>query len=110
MAFVYKILGQSSPDIGTLTEIYRVPENNSTILSTITVANRDTDNIFYSLYVQKSGAEVGDSNQYISFNTTVVGSDTASLTLGITLGANDAIGANVTGNVSINAFGTEITP
>lgn len=107
MPFVYKILGQENPAANTLTTIYQVPADNSAIISTVTIANLYQTNVTYKLAVQKNGQNI-ESNHYIAFETILLGYDTAVLTLGLTLGANDILSANVSdGNTAINVFGTE---
>jgi len=103
-----KILGQSNPLANTLTTVYTVPSLNTSIISSITVCNVGTDNSRFSLAIVPSSLQA-NTNSYIAFNTTVLGYDMVHLTLGITLGANDRLQANVqTSNISINAFGTEV--
>lgn len=107
MPFVYKILGQENPAANTLTTIYQVPADNSAIISTVTIANFGPENATYRIAAQKNGQNI-ESNHYIAFDTVIGSYDTAILTLGLTLGANDIFSANISdGNIAINVFGTE---
>lgn len=115
MTIAYKILGQSLPNTNTWTTVYTVPSGNAAIISTISICNTsNSTNARYGLAVTKSGISAPtsrSSNTIIVSEATVVSNDTAFLTLGITLGANDSLRANVTAgnaNVSFNAFGSEI--
>lgn len=113
MTTVYKILGQSLPAPNTWTTVYTVPNGNSAIISSIAICNISNSlNARYGLCVTKSGTGApasNVSNTIIVSEATVLSSDTAFLTLGLTLGANDSVRANVmSGNVAINLFGTEI--
>lgn len=103
-----KILGQSNPSGNTLTTVYTVPSLNSAIVSSIVVCNTGTNNATFSLAIVPSGLQA-NTNSYIAFNTTVPSYDTIHLTMGISMGANDRLQANVlTSNISVNLFGTEV--
>lgn len=115
MTIAYKILGQSVPATNTWTTIYTVPTGNSAVLSTVSVCNTSNAiNGRYQLAVTKSGISAPtdlNSNTFIVCNSAVANNDTLFLTLGLTLGANDSVRANVTtGNASLvfNLFGSEI--
>lgn len=115
MTIAYKVLGQSNPGANTWTTVYTVPSGNTAIVSTIAICNTSNAvNARYGLSVTKSGTSAPtstSSNTIIVSEATVVSNDTAFLTLGITMGANDSLRANVTAggaNISINAFGSEI--
>jgi hypothetical protein len=109
MAITYKVLGQINPAAATLTNVYVVPAVTQTVISTVSVCNQTNVAASFSLAVQPGGATIAPKH-YINYNTPLGASDTITLTLGITLGATDVLSANVsTANISINAFGSEIT-
>jgi hypothetical protein len=109
MAIAYRVLGQSNPAASTLTTLYTVPASTSTIISTITICNQSSTATTYSISVQPRGGAVS-ANSYITYNTPIAGSDTVTLTLGMTLGNTDVLSATVgTTSVSINVFGSEIS-
>lgn len=116
MTTAYKILGQSLPTPNSWVTIYTVPASNSAVISTLSVCNTSNSiNARYSLIAVKSGHNpptTDATNSFIISGVTVNSNDTAFLTLGITLGANDSLSANVTsssnGNVAFNVFGSEI--
>lgn len=108
MPTVYKILGQSNPNANTLTEIYDVPESNSSVISTVSFCNSNlTSNAFVTMYAVKSG-EQPSANNMITNRAILPMTDTLIFTIGMTLASNDRIIANVTtGNISASVFGTE---
>ena len=109
MAITYKILGQISPTAVTLANVYVVPANTQTVISTVSICNQTNVAASFKLAVQPTGNVIA-TKHYINYDTPLAGSDTITLTLGITLGAGDVLSANVsTSTISINAFGSEIT-
>jgi hypothetical protein len=108
MTTVYKVLGQINPPANTQTTIYTTPTGNSTVISTVTICNQDSNPATFSLAVQGSGAAL-QSKHYVNFNTVVPSNTTTKLTLGITMGAADILSANAnTSTMSFSVFGSEI--
>lgn len=111
MTTAYKVLAQSLPSTNSITVVYTVPTGNSAVLSTVSVCNTSNiNNARYRLTVQKSGTTF-ESNTFIVYDAAVATNDTAFLTLGLTLGANDSLRANITSgnaNVVISIFGSEV--
>lgn len=108
MTIAYKVLGQANPTANTLTTLYTVPASNSTIISTITVANLDANSASFSLAVRPAGASILNKH-YINYNATVAGNDTITATLGITMSATDVLSVNASSSlVAFSAFGSEI--
>ena len=109
MASTYKVLAQSAPSATTNTDIYTVGSGKSAVVSTITVCNRSASGVTYRIAIRVAGATIANED-YIAYDATVPGSDTISLTLGITLAATDVITVYAsTANLSFNIFGTEIS-
>jgi hypothetical protein len=109
MATVYKVLGQSAPSATTDTNLYTVPSATSAVVSTIVVANRVGTSATYRIAIRPAGATIANQH-YIAYDVAVGGSDSTTLTLGITLAATDVITVYAsTVNLSFSVFGSEIT-
>jgi hypothetical protein len=109
MATVYKVLGQSAPSATTDTNLYTVPSATSAVVSTIVVANRVGTSATYRIAIRPAGATIANQH-YIAYDVVVGGSDSTTLTLGITLAATDVITVYAsTVNLSFSVFGSEIT-
>ena len=109
MPTTYKVLGQSAPSAATATSLYTVPAATSTIVSTITVANRGATAGTYRVYVRIAGAAAANA-QYLVYDASLSANSTDTITLGITLAATDVISVYASNaNFSFNAFGTELS-
>lgn len=109
MATAYKVLGQSAPSATTSTDLYTVPSSTSTVVSTITVCNRDTAAGTFRISVAPAGAALANG-QYLAYDASINGTETTTLTLGITLATTDKIRVYAsTANFSFSAFGSEIS-
>jgi hypothetical protein len=108
----YKTLGQlaAASAVAATESIYTVGTATGTqaVVSTITVCNRGTASTTYRLAVRPNGTAVA-TNHYIAYDATIPANDTIALTLGITMDANDILGAYAgNANLTFNAFGCEI--
>jgi glucose-6-phosphate dehydrogenase assembly protein OpcA len=104
----YKVLGQSAPAATTNTTLYTVPAATSAVISTVVVANRAATSATYRIAIRPNGATLANEH-YIAYDVAVNGSDSTTLTLGITLAAADVITIYAsTANTSFNVFGSEI--
>lgn len=110
MAETYKVLGQAAPAATTSTDIYTVPAATSTVVSSITIANRSgTVPMDIRVAVSPAGATLANEH-YLYYDVAIQPHDTLSLTLGLTLAATDVVRVySSTANMSANVFGTEIT-
>ena len=109
MPATYKVLGQSAPSATTNTSLYIVPSSTSTIISTLTVCNRDTSAGTFRIAVRPGGASLANSH-YIVYDSSIAANDTVTFTLGITLATTDVITVYASSaNISFNAFGSELT-
>ena len=107
MAYLYKVLAQSAPSATTNTDIYTVGSGKQAIVSTITIANRDSSAATYRIAIRPSGATIANQH-YIAYNVLLSANDTTALTLGITLGATDVVTVYAaTATLSFNAYGAE---
>ena len=108
MASTYKVLAQSAPSATTNTDVYTVGSGKSAVVSTITVANRDTSSATFRIAIRPAGATIANQH-YIAYGVSIPANDTISLTLGVTLGATDVVTVYASSaNLSINLFGAEI--
>jgi hypothetical protein len=109
MAVTYKVLGQSAPSATTNTSLYVVPSSTSTIISTLTVCNRDTSAGTFRIAIRPAGATIANSH-YIVYDSSIAANDTVTFTLGITLATTDVITVYASSaNMTFNAFGSELT-
>lgn len=109
MATAYKVLGQSAPGATTDTTLYTCPASTQTVVSTISVCNRDSGSATFRIAVRPSGASIANQH-YVAFDAPIAGNNVIALTLGITLNATDVITVrSSTANLSFNAYGSEIT-
>jgi hypothetical protein len=108
MPKIYKVLGQSSPNATTNTDVYTVGSGKSAVVSTITVANRGAAGSF-RIAVRTSGATLANQH-YIAYDISIASNDTIALTLGITLATTDVVTVYASSaNFSFNLFGSEIS-
>jgi hypothetical protein len=109
MPTVYKTLGQSAPSATTNTNLYTVPADTSSVVSTLVIANRAATSASFRIAIRPAGASIANQH-YIAYDVPVGASDSTTLTLGITLAATDIITVYAsTANLSFNVFGSEIT-
>jgi hypothetical protein len=107
-----KILGQLNPTANTQGNVYVVPASTAAVINNITVANQTAANVSYSIIVMPSGGfSATAANTYFVVRGGVVpASDTALLSLGLTLPTGTVLAANTnSGSLSISAFGVEIS-
>lgn len=108
MATTYKVLGQSNPSATTATTLYTVPAATQTIVSSVTVCNQSSTAGTYRIAVRVGGAAL-TASQYITYDVSLSGNATDTLTLGLTLGATDVITIYASSaSMSFAAFGSEI--
>jgi hypothetical protein len=108
MATTYKVLGQSAPSATTNTTLYTVPAATSTVVSTITVANRSAVAVSYRIAVRPAGAAIANQH-YIAYDIAIAANDTTALTLGVSLATTDVVTVYAsTANLTFNIFGSEI--
>lgn len=109
MPTTYKVLGQSAPSATTDTTLYTVPAATSTVVSTLSVANRGTSAASYRIAVRPAGASLANQH-YVAYDAVIAGNTTVALTLGVTLAATDVVAVySSSANLSFSAFGSEIS-
>lgn len=108
MATRYRVLGQKSPAANTDWDIYTVNGTKDAVVSSITVANRNSDSATYRVAVRPDGATLTD-DMYVAYDVQVGANSTQALSLGITMNQNDVLTVrSSSGLVSFNVYGTEI--
>ena len=110
MAQNYRILGQIDLTTTALENVYTVPANRETVISTIVIANRDAVATTFTIALRDAGATVANKH-YLAFDVPIGGNDSTTITLGITAEATDVLSVSAgDGNqLSVNVFGTELT-
>jgi hypothetical protein len=110
MPVTYKVLGQTSPEATTLSDLYIAPNGSQVIVSSIVVANRSyASPADFRIAISPNGATLASSH-YIVYDTEIGPVDSMVFSLGITVDDSDKIIVqSSTGQVSFNAFGMEIT-
>lgn len=109
MGEILKVLGQLTPTANILTDLYTVPANSSTVISCVTICNRNSGvTALFRIAIAKSGA-ADAPEQYIYYNLPLVANDTFIATIGIALATGDVvrIQSNVSGT-SFNLLGVEV--
>lgn len=109
MPTAYKVLGQSAPSATTATTLYTVPSSTSTVVSTITVANRAATAGTFRIAVRPAGAALATSH-YVVYDANIDATSTVALTLGITLATTDVVTVYASSaDMTFSAFGSEIS-
>lgn len=109
MAETRKVLGQVNPSATTLTTLYTVPAATSVVCSTLVVCNQSGSGDTYRISIQVAGA-ANDPKQYLYYDTAIAANASATITIGITLGATDVVKVYAgTTTLSFSLFGVEIT-
>lgn len=104
-----KVLGQVAPLATTETLLYTVPASTGTVISTLTVCNRNATAATFRVSVAVGGGATANKD-YIYYDLTIGGNDTFAATFGITLAATDKVQVYAsTANLSFSAFGEENT-
>jgi hypothetical protein len=121
MAQTYKILGQVTPTQNTLTNVYVTGATANAVVSTIYICNQSAANANVDIAIRPINETLGNKH-YILQNQLLGAADTIILNLNITMNSSVILAANSSGragesnaaitgaNVSISAFGVEITP
>jgi len=108
MATRYKVLGQVAPSATTNTDLYVVPVFTEVIVSTIVISNRSDLLTAYRIAIVPDGETLGNKN-YIAYDVNVGAGDSTTMTLGITLAAQDKIVVySGSADLGFSAFGSEI--
>ena len=107
MADTLKVLGQLAPDATTDTDLYTVPENTVTTVSSIAACHRSGGALTIRVAVRPMGATVANEH-YIYYGKSVAANDTEFIIIGITLSDSDVISVYASsGDMSFSIFGVE---
>jgi hypothetical protein len=109
MAESLKSLGQLAATATTLTDLYTVPADTSTSISSLVVCNRSATSTTFRISVAVAGA-ADSSKQYIFYEQALDGNSTFTATIGVTLAATDKIRVYAgNSSLSFNLFGIEVS-
>lgn len=107
MTETLKVLGQSAPAAGLLTNLYNTVFAQATC-STIQVCNRSSTTDYFRIAVAVLAA-ADDPKQYLHYDAEIPPNSGLSMTIGVTLGPSDVLRVySRYGNCSFNAFGVEV--
>jgi len=110
MAINYKILGQAHPAGTAETNVYTVPADTQTIVSTLSITNVTGSPSSARVWVRIAGASTAHVNA-ILFDVPLAANSVAAFTLGITLDATDVVTvkSSVGASLTFQLFGSEIS-
>lgn len=109
MPIAYKVLGQVAPSATTNTTVYTVPSSTEAVVSSIVICNRGSSAATFRIAVRPD-ADALANEHYIAYDDDILGNETKSYSLGMTLDAADLIVVYASsGDLSFNVFGSEIT-
>lgn len=109
MAETKKVLGQSSPSPGVLTDLYTVPVSTQTVISTISICNPGPVGATFSVSIAVGGT-TDNPMQYLYSGIPVPANDTFASTIGITMNDGDIMRCYTeTAQIAFQVFGIEIT-
>lgn len=104
----YKVLAQAAPAATSNTDIYTVGAGKQTVISTLVVCNRAATAATYRIAIRPDAATLANTH-YIAYDVPINGSDSTTLTIGLTLDAADVITVySSTANFTFSIFGAEI--
>lgn len=107
MPSVRKVLGQVAPTADTDTTLYTVPAATSTVVSSLTIANRGATTATFRVAVRPTGEALANQH-YVYYGVSVPSGDAFAATLGVTLAATDVITVRgSTNDLSFGLFGEE---
>ena len=107
MADNLKVLGQLAPSATTDTDLYTVPENTQTTVSSVAAVNRSGGALTFRVAVRPKGAAV-ENKHYIYYGKSVAANDTVFIIIGITLSDDDVISVYASSvDMSFSIFGVE---
>jgi hypothetical protein len=109
MSNSFKILGQVAPAANVANTFYTAPANTQTIVSGLNICNQDNVNRTFSVAVVPSGNTLA-AKHYIAYQANIGATSYTTVSLGVSLNANDNITvlSPNTANISFCAFGIEI--
>lgn len=103
-----KILGQSSPKIDELIDLYITPNLIHVGNASLFVCNQNSNQILFRVSIALAGAS-DDPKQYLYYDTALAANTTQIINMSIVLGPSDVIRVRTdTTSVSFNLLGLEL--
>ena len=107
MTDILKPLGQAAPSATTETDLYTVPDETMTTVSSVVVCNRAGTAGTVRVSVSAGGAATTDKD-YLLYDKSVAANDYITLVIGITIKESDVMRVYASsGDFSFNLFGVE---
>jgi hypothetical protein len=107
MSYIRKVLGQVLATAVTETDLYTVPSNTNTVISSIIICNTSVNSSTFRIYIRVAG-ESTNNKQYLYYDTPINGNDSFVVSVGITLSETDVVTVySSSGNLVFNLFGQE---
>jgi hypothetical protein len=104
---ILKPLGQAAPSATTETDLYTVPDETMTTVSSLVVCNRAGTAGTVRVSVSVGGAATTDKD-YLLYDKSVAANDYITLVIGITIKESDVMRVYASsGDFSFNLFGVE---
>jgi hypothetical protein len=107
MADSIKILGQTSPLANAAADLYTVPAQVQTTVSSVVACNTGASPVTIRIAVAEAGA-ADNVKQYLYYDYVLPAKDTLALVIGMTLNETDVVRVRASAiNVAFNIFGVE---
>lgn len=107
MASVRKNLGQEMSVTDTDVNVYTVPADTDTVVSSVVICNQDTEETTFQLRHRIAGASATDE-QLLALDEPIAGNSTVVFALGLTMAETDVFTVQAaTNTVSFNVYGQE---
>lgn len=107
MAISPKILAQTRPSAGVLTDHYTCPASTKTTTTTIAIHNTSSTEDTFKITVAPSGAADATVHELYG-GAACPGNETITITIGVTLNATDKIRVHSTnGTLNFHTYGIE---
>lgn len=89
--------------------LYTCPANTATVVSALTVTNKNNSGAYYQVAISSTSSVSG--SDYIVYNDLMAGYETVSLTIGMVLDSTqkNLLVSSSTANITFNLFGMEVT-
>lgn len=95
MATTYKNgkLAAPAADVTSYGTVYNTGASVTAVISSIIVCNTSASNVLYRIGIDvgAAGTPLAANGEFIAYDATIAANDTVSLSLGLTLGANEYI-------------------
>lgn len=106
MATTPKVLAQSLPSVGVLTDAYTVPAWTTAQVNSVIVCNQGSSEASFRVSIAVNG-EADGRKQYLYFDVPLDPNDTFAAEIGIELSVGDVVRVYADSSCSFSVFGTE---